>query len=151
MEDMIFPIFRPSPRGGGHYQFWVSRFRLLSSTGTGTVWMPKKYLYILEASNKNKNFKQFIRNDKFVMSPGPHLLVTKLHLMVARIWFSIMHVFMAMIPESLLYRLYMNVQKKSYFLIFLRLFRFFSFYHQTIKRTTFFLSLTLFWLQVSFS
>jgi len=37
MEYMIFPGFRPSPTGGGHYQFWASRFRLLSSTGTGTV------------------------------------------------------------------------------------------------------------------
>ena len=37
MEYMIFPGFRPSPMGGGHYQFWVSRFHLLSFTGTGTV------------------------------------------------------------------------------------------------------------------
>ena len=34
---LIFPPFRPSPMGGGHYQFWVSKFHLLSFTGTGTV------------------------------------------------------------------------------------------------------------------
>ena len=108
----------------------------------------KKYLCILEASNKNKNFKQFRK--KFCYEPWAPLVMQLNDIMVARIWFSIMHVFMAMIPESLLYRLYMNIHAKKIhiFLFFSDYFRFFSFYRKSIKRTAFFLILTLFWLQV---
>ena len=98
---LIFPPFRPSPMGGGHYQFWGVK---IPSPELHWYWycLKKKKFCILEASNKNKNFKQFRRNEKFCYEPWAPLVMQLNDIMVARIWFLIMHVFMAMIPESLL-------------------------------------------------
>ena len=44
---------------------------------------PKKYLCILEASNKNKNFKQFRRNEKICYEPWAPLVMQLNDAMVA--------------------------------------------------------------------